>query len=156
MTMSSRNIVILFLILTFLSGFVVLFNNSINNESNEKPIKLSYPNILLRNGNTLSLLNTASPDSHPMIFDKLEEYEKYHSEGDTSNPIIYLREENDIQGKDVYKIYPSPFDYEIGVHTMPLKNRIESKEDDSIKANAFNNCGYMGYDNSELKVGINT
>lgn len=156
MTISSKNIVILFLILTFLSGFVVLFNNNIKNESKERPIKLSYPNILLRNGNTLSLLNTSSPDSHPMFFDKLEEYKNFQSEQDISKPTIYLREENDIQGKDVYKIYPSPFDCEIGVHTMQLKNRVEPKINDSIKANAINNCSYMSYDNTELKVGINT
>jgi hypothetical protein len=156
MTISTKSIIILFMILTFLSGFLVIFNNNLKHKSTEQSVKLSYPNILLRNGNKLSLLNTSSPQSQPMVFDKLEEYKIYQSQQDVSEttPIIYLREENNIQGIDVYKIYPSPFDCENGTHTMSFENRIVPKiKEQSVKSNIFNNCGYMSYNNTELTTG---
>lgn len=156
MKIIAKIIVISFLVLTFLSGFVVVFNNSIQ-KMDEKTIKLSSPNLLLRNGNTLSLLETSQSNNNYVVFNKLEDYKQYQSQEDETQrkPTIYLREENDIQGKDVYKMYSDPFDCEIGVHTMTLKTKIEPKIDDTIKANSFNNNSYMSYDKNELNVGIN-
>jgi hypothetical protein len=70
-------------------------------------------------------------------------------------PVIYLREENDVQGKDVYKVYSSPFHCEVGMHSMPLQKR-NTKINFPVKTHKFNNTGYTSYDNSELKVGLTT
>ena len=78
MTISVRNIIILFLVLVFLSGFIVVSNNNIYKDNSSQTLKTSCPNILLRNGNKLSLLNTKTPDIKPIIFNSLEEYKKYY------------------------------------------------------------------------------
>ena len=74
--MSVENIVVLMLILVFLSGFVVMLNNDVVKQEPESTVKC--PNILLRSGNNLSLLNTKNPNVKPLFFSNLEEYKKYH------------------------------------------------------------------------------
>lgn len=155
MKITVKNIVILFLILIFLSGFIVVSNNSINTL---QTLKTSCPNILLRNGNKLSLLNTKNPNVGPLIFNNLEEYQKYYDKeviSGKSCPILYIQEENDTQGKDVYKVYPNPFDIETGLLTMPLSNGIEtmvSERNDYI--NLIEPNGYASYDLKVINAGI--
>lgn len=75
MTIYIRVIVVSLLTLTFISGFVVVLNNGIKNkpiEKKEKTINLSYPDLLVHNGNKLALLNIGSYNQ-PRIFDKLED-----------------------------------------------------------------------------------
>jgi hypothetical protein len=159
MTISVRNIIILFLILVFLSGFVVVSNNNIYKDNSSQTLKTSCPNILLRNGNKLSLLNTKTPDIKPIIFNSLEEYKKYHDKQEkngTTCPILYVQEENDTQGKDVYKIYPNPFSVETGLLTMPLTQGIETmvteKQIDDVMM--LSQSGYTGYNTQELNIGL--
>jgi hypothetical protein len=153
MKMSVENIVVLLLILIFLSGFVVLLNNGMVKPEPESTIKC--PNILLRSGNKLSLLNTKNPNVKPLFFSNLEEYKKYHDKQEKNGmscPILYIQEENDTQGKDVYKIYSNPFDVEVGLVSMPLVGSKNNGivQDDVLK---FNQSGYTGFDAHGLNVG---
>lgn len=150
-------IVISIVLITFISGFVVILNDNatIVNKSPEEQVKsrLMYPDLLVRNGNKLSLLNNTEPSkSKFMVFETLDDYKVYRKSVGEKKPIIYLREENDVQGKDVYKIYPSPFKCEIGAQSIPLKKR-KNKKDKEHETCIFNNTGYMGYDNTEVKEG---
>ena len=155
MKMSVKNIVVLLLTLIFLSGFVVILNIGVKTEP-ESTIKC--PDILLRSGNKLSLLNTKNPNVKPLYFSNLEEYKQYHDKQEKNGmscPILYIQEENDTQGKDVYKIYSNPFHVEVGLVSMPLVgSKIESMnnivQDDVLK---FNENGYTGFDAHGLNVG---
>ena len=154
MKMSVKNIVVLLLILIFLSGFVVILNNGVKTEP-ESTIKC--PDILLRSGNKLSLLNTKNPNVKPLYFSNLEEYKQYHDKQEKNGmscPILYIQEENDTQGKDVYKIYSNPFHVEVGLSMPLVGSKIESMnnivQDDVLK---FNENGYTGFDAHGLNVG---
>ncbi len=155
--MSVKNIVVLLLILVFLSGFVVILNNGVIKQEPDSSVKC--PNILLRNGNKLSLLNTKNPNIKPLLFDNLEEYKKYHDtqeKNGMSCPILYIQEENNTQGKDVYKIYSNPFNVEIGSVSMPLGVNIETMNDGIVQTDdvlKFNENGYTGFDAHGLNVG---
>jgi hypothetical protein len=157
MKMTVETIVLLLLILIFLSGFVVILNNDVVKPEPESAVKC--PNILLRSGNKLSLLNTKNPNVKPLFFSNLEEYKKYHDKQEKNGmscPILYIQEENDTQGKDVYKIYSNPFDIEIGLVTMPLVgSNIEGMNDGIVKDDVlkFNKNGYTGFDAHGLNVG---
>ncbi len=153
--MSVENIVVLMLILVFLSGFVVMLNNDVVKQEPESTVKC--PNILLRSGNNLSLLNTKNPNVKPLFFSNLEEYKKYHDKQEKNGmncPILYIQEENDTQGKDVYKIYSNPFDVEVGLVSLPLVSATDEltkvPTDDVLK---FNQNGYTGFDAHGLNVG---
>ncbi len=156
--MSVKNIVVLLLILIFLSGFVVILNNGVVKTEPETTIKC--PNILLRSGNKLSLLNTKNPNVKPLYFSNLEEYKQYHDKQEKNGmscPILYIQEENDTQGKDVYKIYSNPFNVEVGLVSMPLVgSKTEGMNDGIVQDDDvlnFNENGYTGFDAHGLNVG---
>ena len=152
-----KSIVISIVLITFISGFVVILNDNakIVSKPPEEHVKtrLMYPDLLVRNGNKLSLLNNTEPSKSKLIvFENLDDYKVYRKSVGEKKPIIYLREENDVQGKDIYKIYPSPFKCEIGVQSIPLKKRKNKKEKENETC-IFNDTGYMSYDNTEVKEG---
>jgi hypothetical protein len=75
------------------------------------------PNVLIRKGNLLLLIDTHSPPQtgkNPIIFKNLDEYTYYVSSqrdsGKKSCPILFLQEESNAQGDDVYRVRPGPFD----------------------------------------------
>lgn len=75
------------------------------------------PNVLIRKGNLLLLIDTHSPPEtgkNPVIFKNLEEYRDYiksqREMGKKSCPILFLQEETNAQGDDVYRVRPGPFD----------------------------------------------
>jgi len=77
-------------------------------------------NVLIRRGNSLLLFNTYLPqsDTNPLPFYNLDEYTNYieiqRNKGYRCD-VLYLQEENDAQGRDVYRIRPSPFSLEGGL-----------------------------------------
>jgi hypothetical protein len=149
-------IVISIVLITFISGFVVILNDNakiVKPPEEHVKTRLMYPDLLVRNGNKLSLLNNTEPSkSKLIIFEKLDDYKVYRKSVGENKPIIYLREENDVQGKDIYKIYPSPFKCEIGAQSIPLKKR-KNKKEKKNETFIFNDTGYMSYDNTEVKEG---
>jgi len=98
--------------------------NSITDPTNNSPDKC--PKLLLKKGNEISLYSTAfdfSKGERPIqTFRNLDEYHKYletQNKNGSTCPILYLQQENDTQGKDVYKIRPSPFEPNDGVSINP-------------------------------------
>ena len=75
------------------------------------------PNVLIRRGNLLLLIDTHSPPQtgkNPVIFKSLDEYKYYvklqRDAGNKSCPILFLQEESNAQGEDVYRVRSGPFD----------------------------------------------
>ena len=124
---------VIFLILVFFSGFIVLLNNGLrttmventNNDNTNNNVS-GCPNLLVRKGNKLSLLNSNakySPGKNPLLFNDLEEYKKYveiQNKNGFFCPVLYLQEENDSQGNDIYKMYSNPFKLENGLQSVQI------------------------------------
>jgi len=78
------------------------------------------PNLLIHKGNQYFLYNTNSPadnNSNPIIFNNINEYGEY-LENQYNNgincPALFVQEETDAQGNDVYRVRTSPFNLEAG------------------------------------------
>ena len=86
------------------------------------------PDLLIRKGNALLLYNTSKPkdDTNPIPFANLDEYiyylEAQRKLGNTC-PVLYLQEETNAQGEDVYRVRPSPFEQEGGLPTITDINK---------------------------------
>jgi hypothetical protein len=151
------------LLVIFLSGFIVLLNNGMRNVGMNMDFDEKCPKFLVRNGNKLSLL-----DSNKQIvlsFYSLDEYEEHLKEQKKRGvhcPVLYVQEENNAQGNDIYKMYSNPFQLESGVFSLPLSSVYESIDPDQkpipvLDANRdnspFNANNYPGYDPVGLNVG---
>ena len=158
MKLTFQTILVVFLILVFIAGFFVLLNNNVQSQSNPKSktgLKdNSCPNLLVRKGNKLSLLNSDAeynPGKNPLFFNNLEEYKKYVEIQNNNGffcPVLYLQEENDAQGNDIYKMYSNPFEIENGLQSIQLKNHNTDTNDlvpDTSKEIIFNQDFYRPF-----------
>jgi len=74
----------------------------------------SCPDILIRKGNHILLMNSKLPNSidNMIVFNNLDEYMNYLTSQQDDNihcPVLYLQEETNTQGEDVYRVRPNPF-----------------------------------------------
>jgi hypothetical protein len=82
----------------------------------------SCPNLLVKKGNQLLLYNKNAPEQfgvNPKIFNDMDEY-IYYVKSERSNtgvdcPILYLQQESNAQGEDVFRIRAGPFDLDSGM-----------------------------------------
>jgi len=125
------------------------------------------PNLLIEKDGTLLLYNTKKPedDKNPIPFFNLDEYIYYleiERKKGNNCPVLYLLKEVDIQGNDVYRIRPSPFDKQGGL--PPITNINNSKltktlitDLDAVQDNPpYNQNNYNSFDPYGQYVGIYT
>ena len=151
--------VIILLILFLMGAYVyaspcmylkqVRFEN-MENRSKQQP---KCPNVLVKRGNNIYMYNTTDrSNSIPIRFANLDEYVTYvknqQAQGN-SCPILFLQEETDVQGNDVYRVRPSPFDLQGGMDPLDAKDELCK-----ITANEFNSKGYHGFDPTGQGQGI--
>ena len=138
----TKSVIIIFVLIAFLSGLYVYSTQSISfvavpidknikenlQSSFEKSAKC--PNVLVRNGNMLLLYNTTDThDEIPLQFNNLDEYIQYVRDQRVKGvncPVLFLQQENDVQGKDVYRARPNPFEQQGGVNpvTVTVPNNV--------------------------------
>ena len=117
------------------------------------------PNVLLRRGNRLLLFNTFLPenDTNPLPFQNLDEYINYvetqRNQGYRCD-VLYLQEENDAQGKDIYRIRPSPFSLEGGL--PPQIQNPRPVMDASRDNPPYNKNQYNSFDPYNQDIGVYT
>jgi hypothetical protein len=121
-----NKIFLLFLLIIFLIGlylytFDLFFKKSCSRESFDPTSEnKDCPNLLINKGHVILLYNTSQPEEdgkNPIPFKNLDEYIHYletQRKNGINCPVLYLQQENDAQGKDVYRIRPSPFDQQGG------------------------------------------
>ena len=147
---------LVFLIITFFVGIYFIFSKNFN-ETFTTNVS-SCPNLLIQKGNVLMLYNTNQPmedGKNPLPFFNLDEYINYleieRSRGNNC-PVLYLQQENNSQGQDVYRMRPSPFDLQGGLPTMVPQTAV--KIVDANRANPpYNKNNYAGFDPNGLNVG---
>jgi hypothetical protein len=167
----SKRIFLLFLIFTFILGlYVTMYWNVHITGSTNEPMgnrdDQGCPNLLVQKGNALLLYNTNKPEdeNNPISFFNLDEYINYleiqKSKGN-SCPVLYLQQENNAQGNDVYRMRPSPFDKQGG---LPVESAVTTSQNgaasnviqraDASRANMpYNKDQYPGFDPTSQYVG---
>ena len=192
-----NKIFLLFLLIVFLTGlYLYVFDSFLkkgcHKESFTEEIEGNQedcPNLLINKGNVILLYNSKLPEEegkNPIRFKNLDEYIQY-LEGQRSFgkncPVLYLQQENDTQGKDVYRIRPSPFDQQGGTPPIQLtrseynhqdkqkgpppnilmKNNVTNDVNNPVKYvdasrenPPYNSNNYAGFDPTNQFIGIYT
>lgn len=114
----------------------------------EDIIPKECPDLLIQKGTKLYLYNTRQEEKegvNPVIFNTLDEYTAYRTEADKC-PILFLKQENNTQGKDVYRlVVPGT-----GAEGTP-ENPVQIM--DASRDNGFNQNLYAGFDPHGMHVG---
>jgi len=171
-----------FVVFTFLVGLGVCLSPDINQESMMNFLKgdttegmttnevqaqednPNCPNMLVKSGNKLMLYfsNLPKSDVNPIIFDTLEEYsafiETQRKEG-LRCPILFLQEETNTQGEEVYRMRPNPYELNGGGNVLPVQPQAPQPvkiDDASRSGNVFNDNLYPGFDSHGTYIGVYT
>lgn len=170
MKFTVQTIVLLFLLLVFLSGFVVFLNNGIKSSvieekegMEDKSDNKDCPDLLIRRGNSFLLYNSKAPvidGVNPLPFYTLDDYINYleiqRSKGIIC-PVLFLQQENNTQGVDVFRMRPSPFYVEGGLPPLPMEQNDNSKSVPSLDASRenppYNQDMYNSFDPTSMYVG---
>lgn len=165
-----KKMFLLFLIITFLAGIVVILSSDTKIETMENQENADCPDLLVQKGDMLMLYNTKKPidDSNPLPFQNLDEYIYYleiqRKKGNRC-PVLYIQQENNAQGQDVYRIRPSPFDRQGGLQQIsptlsgistPLLKQPVNVVDASRENGQYNSNNYSGFDPYNQYIGIYT
>lgn len=160
----------LFIILSFLAGgYFYVFQEGFEKEDtnsetdkNTESKQPTCPDLLIKSGSTLLLINTKQPrsDTNPLPFYSLDEYIQYaevQKNSGTHCPVLFLQEETNTQGHQVYRVRSDPNSYEGALPATPnIYNNPESPYkyiDSSRDSNIYNRNLYAGFDPTGLYVG---
>ena len=165
----ARKLIIIFLIIIFLLGMYIYSTDMIsikdaeNKKDQKKDKKINEglqnktakcPNMLVKKGNQLYLFNNTDPqDETPIQFNNLDEYVAYLENQRAQGircPIMFLQQENDVQGNDVYRIRPSIFDQQGGMSPLTVAPVIDSNR----KSSKYNVNNYPAFDPYGLQIGV--
>jgi hypothetical protein len=146
---------VIFLLILFGIGIAFCLNpwvthenmvNMLQEESLEQVHGNSCPNLLIRKGEELHLHNTQLPksSSNPLIFPNLEKYLEYLQAQRKKNircPVLYVQEENNAQGKTVYRMRPGPTSLHAEAPVEPVEVMDASRD-----RKPFNDGNFAGFD----------
>lgn len=133
-------------------------------ESNRKSdTPQSCPDLLIQRGSIFLLYNTKVPmiqGQNPISFGSLDEYSAYFNKLNATGqscPPLFLQQESNAQGSDVYRIRPSPFNPFAGV---PADSALVRAYDgqimddlDASRDNGYNQNMYPGFDPDNMFIG---
>ena len=137
---NTRWIIILSLVLVFVTGIIALDpsmglfairEETFVDETRDKDANVDIvagpasqcPSLLVKRGNSLMLQFPPENKQDPIFFYNLDEYKNYveiQQRRGVHCPVLYVQEENNAQGQDVYKMYSSPFYVEGGLPALPM------------------------------------
>jgi hypothetical protein len=125
-----------------------------NMETNNDDItKICGSALIKRGGKLLLFIDPNNKEEIPIEFNTLDDYINYLDEQKAKGidcPVLFLQQENDAQGNDVYRVRPSPFNQAGGmeaVNVVPIK--------DANRANyPYNSNQYPGFDPLGLQIGV--
>ena len=157
----SKQIFLLFLILTFFIGLYVTtyWNTGVNIKNKEAMENNSEddgcPDLLIQRDNVLLLYNTKKPEdeTNPIPFFNLDEYINYlEIQKDKGGicPTLFLQQENNAQGKEVYRVRPSPFDLQGG---LPTEAPDGDRGTEALNSPTYNTNQFPGFDSHGQYVG---
>jgi len=139
-----KQIFLFFLITTFFLGIYFYAVYSAKKIESMTPSSSNCPNLLIQKDNTLLLYNTNAPEIdgiNPMPFYNLDEYIHYletQRKYGIVCPVLYLQQENNTQGQDVYRIRPSPLNPEAGLSSIPNLTPISESQTNPFNIGQIN------------------
>jgi len=158
---------IIFILISFLAGgyFYLIQDRGIegfDDSTTKSDNKTVCPDLLIKSGSTLLLINTKLPrsDTNPLPFNSLDEYIQYveiQKRNGSHCPVLFLQEETNAQGHQVYRARSDPHSYEGALPaTSNTSNNKESPYkyiDASRESDTYNRNMYAGFDPTNLYVG---
>jgi len=114
------------------------------------------PNLLIRSADRLYLHNTnvVQSDSNPVVFENLDSYLEYlktqRLQNNSACPILFLQEENDTQGQNVYRMRPSPTSMEGGGQTAPIRIVDGSRDNPPYNQNQYAGFDPIGFNQGQF------
>lgn len=167
-----RKFFILFLCLVFLLGLRVTLSGSTVTENldnaktddKKEASSTNCPDMLVQKGAVLALYNTKQPiveGTNPIQFGSLDDYIRYlevQRKKGMNCPVLYLQQENNAQGEDVYRMRPSPFDLQGGLPAtnMNVNQSIVTVSDANRVNTPYNKDNYPGFDPQGQYIGVYT
>jgi hypothetical protein len=137
-----KKLFILFLLIIFILGLYATMFFSIENckdckenmENGDNNEDASCPDVLIKKEDKILLYNSKDPSSvnNPMTLSNLDEYIKYleaQREKGINCAVLYLQQETNTQGEDVYRVRPSPFEMEGG---LPSNTNLSENDQNKI------------------------
>jgi len=134
------------------------------------------PNVLIQKGKEVYLYNSKLaevPGVNPMKFDNLEEYTEFvkwqRSQG-INCPVLFMQNSYDAQGKEIYKIKPSPNSSQEGLPPVSSlaeadmlnvppgtrPSQVSLLYDASRDDPPYNKESYPGFDENNQEIGLYT
>tara|TARA_Y100000389_G_scaffold204514_1_gene257580 strand:+ start:2608 stop:3237 length:630 start_codon:yes stop_codon:yes gene_type:complete len=161
------NIKITIIIIGFIAGiiFCMTYNNKDLYEGFSNIENENCPNILLREGEKIKLLNTKQPripGINPIEFNNLDEYAEYYEFQKKNNincPVLYFQETYDTQDKKGWRLLMNPFDPQGGMSSHPKdytdipKVQLTDANDDRPP---YNQNQYASFDPQDQYIGVKT
>lgn len=120
---------------------------------------IGCPNVLIRSGNEIHLLNTnlQRGPSNPLVFQNLDQYLEFlnsQREEGMRCPVLFLQEENNTQGQNVFRVRPSPMNMNAGVPTEAAQLMPDVGQQMPDNNNNNNNgAGWSGIDAHGQNIG---
>lgn len=176
--MKSSPLLLLFLIVVFFLGMHVYASGKLENylepmetvgspEQSANNASSSCPTMLVKQGNVLMLYDSKQPESesNPLPFYSLDEYMNYieiQKKKGIICPVLFLQQENDTQGNDVYRVHPSPLEMQQGgssVVSLPPNTISQQMQnplpilDATRDSPPYNQGNYAGFDPIGLNMG---
>jgi hypothetical protein len=133
------------------------------NQFDAADFDVGCPDLLIKKGNALLLYNTRIPEipgMNPIPFYSLDDYTNYleiqRNKG-VRCPVLFLQEENNVQGDTVYRVRPSPMNLEPGLPTTPAIPAVPAKiSDASVENPPYNKGQYASFDPYGQQIGVYT
>lgn len=124
----------------------------------------SCPDLLIRKNGGLFLYRSQEPlveGVNPIVFRNLDEYIVYYNQQPGNCPVLFLQQETDPQGNDVYRMRSSPFDLQGGLpSTLATPPPVVVNKDKPIPYDdatndnpPYNQGTYTGFDPQGQYVG---
>ena len=157
-----KRIFTVILCIVFVIGFYLTLNKKVTIPKVEPMDNMpSCPDMLIQKGTALALYNTQQPiveGQNPIQFNSLDDYIQYleiQRKSGITCPVLYLQQESNTQGEDVYRMRPSPFDLQGG-----LPSQVQHPVTEIVDANRlntpYNKDNYPGFDPQGQYIGIYT
>lgn len=165
-----QSIKIIVILVLFVLGFIYVTTYQHIHLVESFELNNSCPNLLVKKGNQLHLVNTKKalvPGVNPIKFENLEEYAefvKYQKYLNLSCPILYYEETYDAQNNKGYRLLNDPFDKKTGYpsnisanyNINNLDNVKISDEETRLKKPSFGDNNYQGFDEHNQNIGLKT
>ena len=162
--MIQRALIILLFIVALI--FYIMHGNGSLKEGLSNKSNSRCPNVLIQKGKDFFLFNTKLariPGVNPLQFSSLEDYKEFLDWQRSQNircPVLYLQQEFNAEGDEIFKQRPDPLDPQGGLSEdseAPLSQEITTLLYDASRGDApYNQEGYPAFDPQNQYIGEHT